>query len=68
MSTNDKAVATGRFYCPVADGPRWGGGRSALGWRTVRALMISDGLRGCPDCPGPDAADGPWSMGGRSVA
>jgi hypothetical protein len=43
-------------------------GRSALGRRTVRALMISDGLRDWSDCPCPDAADGPRSMGGRSAS
>ena len=42
-------------------------GRSALGRRTVRALMSSDGLQGWSDCPVPDAADGPRSMGGRSA-
>ena len=52
-NTNDKSAASARFYCLS---------------RTVRALMRSDGLHCWSDCPVPDAADGPRSMGGRSAA
>ena len=62
VSTNDKSAATGRLYCPVADGPRWGGGRSAP-WcvqtvceaeRTVHFLMLRTVRGPWADGPRPD--------------
>jgi hypothetical protein len=43
-------------------------GRSAQGRRTVRALVIQSVCSADSDCPDPDTADGPRSIGGRSVA